>query len=179
MIQFVTNLPILNMKIDVPDWLIKMANEMRVQDNRCTVNPVYVVKERIPFYLDEYSDFSIPNSSYVKDVYTNTEDTDDGLSFYDTEEELIKYYKEELDYDEEDLDDMEIREYHMYEMITSRATFLTEKEAQDLIDTISYKLSDPFIYVESAHESYELKRLMDWIISLGDSEMYSKSNNPL
>lgn len=152
--------------IEIPDWLLDMAETMRTQNNKHTCDPVYVVKERIPFYLDEQPDISVPESSYVKTVYANTEDTDDGLSFFDSEEALMKYYREDMEYDEEDMDDIEVKEYHMYEMITPRAFFFTEKEAQELIDRIPYKLTKPFIYVESAYESDEVKGLMDWIKSL-------------
>lgn len=161
------------MQVEIPDWLIDMSNEMRRQDNAITAFPLYVVKERIPFYLESYSDFSIPNSSYVKNVFANPDDTDDGLTFFDSEDEVYQYYREEMDYDEEDLDEMEVEEYHMYEMQRTRAVFFTRKEAEELIERIPYKLSDPFIYVESLHESDELKQLTSWIVKLGDADMHS------
>lgn len=165
------------MQVDIPDWLVDMANEMRRQNNAATAHPIYVVKERIPFYLTESSEFSIPDSSFVKAVYTNREDTDDGLEFFDSEEELLQHYRDEMEYDQEDMDNIQIEEYCMYELQRPRAFFFTRKEAEELIERIPYKLADPFIYVESAYESDEVKQLMNWIISLGDAEMFSRTSH--
>lgn len=148
------------MQAEIPDWLLKLAETMRTQNNYATAHPIYCVKERDEFYINDQSDFSIPNSDFVKTVYYNR--NDDERTFFDSEDEVRKVALEN-DYDEDDID---IREMAMYEQISTHAFFFTEEAAKAYIDAYPYRLTKPFMYVESAHQSDEVVRVLNFIKSL-------------
>lgn len=148
----------------IPDWLYTMAKDMQEQDNHGTGSPIYCVKNREPFYIKNDIEIRIPDIDFVEIVYANV--NDDELSFFSSEDEVRKNALEN-DFDEDEID---IREYCKYEQLVTHAWFFTEKEAKDYMTQYSYRLTNPFLYVESAHNMESVKKLMEWIKTLEKPE---------
>lgn len=126
-----------------------MAERLRTQDNRCTAEPIFLVQQRRRIYgLDpDYSD---------KFVWMQ-----DG---YEADEEEAKKYEEAYqngDYTPEDA----TRTYYedTWEFVSC---FLTHQGAEDFIKARSHELTDPRIYVDSAHRNGEWKALRAYFLEM-------------
>lgn len=174
------------LKIFRLDWLYKLSVEMNSQDNLCSSWPLYVVydKEYIrvedgegdkTVYLDgdceEHIDFS-DDENFEKDIRYAIKRYNDDFEEGDKEiitEEQIKSILEDT-WGGRDI----MTEKLNYSIVSLKATdrfresFFTRKAAENYISGISHHLTEPFVFVESAYNNYELRKIIKFISNLSD-----------
>lgn len=119
-----------------------MAERLKTQDNLCTADPIFLVQQRRRIYgLDpDYSD---------KVVWMS-----DG---YEVEEEEAKKYEETYKNGDDTPEDAIRTSYEdTWEFVSC---FLTRQGAEDFIANQKHNLTDPRVYVDSAHRNSEWKAL--------------------
>lgn len=149
------------------DFLMKLAQELKTQNNAWTQNPLYIVYdwEKVPTSSD-YAD-----DSQWREI--------DGECFYDSEEECIEALKE--NYDDETYEPEEGEDYEQVYYLKKRvyvATFFTRKAAEQFIKVNEYHWHEPHIYVESMWRNYEFQGIVRAIAELDPAECPNWMDNP-
>jgi len=164
----------------IPDWLMEMSEQMRIQDNRGTSHPFFQV--RCKRYI-------VTEQGYNEAGYELC--TDDGVVYrsYAAEEDdleklLIEDYPEfceqwRIDEGDETVDDAissfdpteddlpeGVRLVYVQETEEIVSTHLTEVGARQFIRRKQHDYPKLYTYAESAYWSPQLRQLQDWIISL-------------
>lgn len=170
-------------KIEVPDWLLEMSNQMSQQDNRVTAHPFWQVrcKERLPTaegYSDEYQIFGEDGVIYFSldpfgelighllDCHEDwckswTEDRADE----DEEGPWRDYFESYFEVDTHDVDLPDgLGFVYVQEVDKVISTHFTQADAEWFIQRKQHDYPPLFTYVESAYWSPQIRQLQDWII---------------
>lgn len=146
-----------------------ISKEMKVQDNRLSSYPYFIVYDRrsIPMNPD-YSPITSNAGDNGRTIYVHTELED---SEFDSVEELIEDgkasgYFESAEYEAIEQFKEEIREIYVQDIDVLKGVFLTEKAAKDFIDSQAHHLDRPYIYGESFYDNDEMRTVSEAIASL-------------
>ncbi|MGP4074233.1 hypothetical protein ACTWQB_17150 [Piscibacillus sp. B03] len=167
------------------EFLNKLGKELKTQDNRATRKPVIVkVSEREKeLYLDpnEYSECLLigPTKHNVRffDWSLNTEGKrlqmtaiKEGCRLWfrlnDQEVENIQSLEDVRNICEQHDWYFAHTGYEYREKVEKH--FLTIQEAEEFINSGSYRYKDTQLFIESAHESEEMRRLLEIVEKFGD-----------
>ena len=164
------------MKVEIPEFLIELSEQLNTQDNRMTADPIFAV-------------------CYDKKLPTD-EDHAEGYEWFDPEDadvigdddDLITYLKEhhsdfvkdhcdecELYIEELTVDDLEYydlpagirKEFYLKEQTFVKAS-LTEVGAQQFIDRKQHDYPPLYIYAYSMCFQWQMIELRKWLMSLTD-----------
>ena len=161
---------------DVPEFLRKLAHELRTQDNRITAHPLFCVEVKVRTYgLD-------PMHHYDGYVWLENDDCE---ACYEGDDELIEHFDEQLkyaeDYDlnahqigimerfkedpewEDDLEELGYYKCYYEERWEFKTAHFTEKAAKDYIRINGHNLPERRIYVTSQYRCYEFNELIEYI----------------
>lgn len=136
----------------IPDTIIRIAENLRTQDNRITSDPIFIVQQKTRVWLGDSGDYSDTH------IWVNS----DWDEVYD--EDKIA----ELNVLDENGEDIPERYYKSYYRDEWRAVqpFFTEAGAQAYIAINGHNLTEPRIYVESGWRNAEWQELREWLMSL-------------
>lgn len=182
------------MRIDIPDWMLEMSQQMNTDDNRCTAHPFWQVRQKKYIVTEQdYSQhhWSIFDSEEGEEIFRSDKSKD----FKDLAEWLLsnecswceEWFEEETDDfgcfaghtftnafnerfnpDYHDLPESLVM-LCMQEIEEVITTHLTKSDADWFIERKKHDYPNAYTYVESAYWSPQFKRLQDWIKSLTDT----------
>ena len=179
-------------KIDIPEFLIEMSQQMHQQNSRCTAEPVWQVRCKRwrvteSGFSDTFELVDVENEHSV--AATNREDAQinqqiiDYLdcdpndlpvvleSWVDGEcdlahgQEKIDYFLEYFDHESDELEGFELFWVEEYEDVVKGA-FLTEADANWFIRRKQHDYPKLYTYVESMVFCPQMIELRNWILSL-------------
>jgi hypothetical protein len=180
------------MKIEIPEFLTEMSEQMNNENNRCTADPVWQVRcKRTRVTSGDFSDlFEIIDCENEHSLVATNKDNDDInqqiVDYLDCDandlpvifeqwvdrhdhdmsgEEKIDYFLENFDCETDSLEGIELLWVEEYEDIVQGA-FLTEQDANWFINRKQHDYPKLYTYVESMYFCPQMKELRNWIKSL-------------
>lgn len=129
------------MKIELPGWLLDLAEELATQDNLATASPLFEVREQVIY----------PAPDGYGDGWGALDDEGDWLGCRATVPELDDAFGSAV----------EVVRVWMHERVVT--TCLTRKAAEAYIEGNKHNLANPSVYVASAHRNHEMINLTNWL----------------
>ncbi len=172
------------MKVEIPDFILELSNQLNNQPSRCTAHPFYQVRcKRAYVTQDGYnSEFFVVYSEDSEQYQSNKDDQEyfaqylcenysEWLAdtFDDVEVIDVDFVLENFDFDCENLPD-ELTKLWMQEVEEVVSTHLTLEAAEQFIKRKQHDYPKLFTYAESAYWSPQLRQLQDWLKSLTEQQ---------
>lgn len=171
------------MKVEIPDFILEMSEQMKKQPNRATAHPYWQVRcKRFEVTEEGYNDHHWVLVDEDGEFFRSDRDcVCEALrerhpewcrSIEDTTGEA---FDETLDIDFGELPDG-VNKVFVQEVEQVVTTHLTEHDAKGFIERCQHNYPPLYTYVESAYWSPQIRQLQDWIIALtADTDLSLRS----
>lgn len=134
-------------------WLRVLAGLVKDQDNYSTAHPQYIIQQRRRIYgmEQEYADHVAWRYDGEEVTTTQDENCDEVLEEFCKEAEISR-------------DDVEEQGYiDIYEFVQP---FFSERAALKFMENNKHRLTDPRLFIDSAHRNYEwqmIEEILEWV----------------